>query len=72
VIDDPDTLFRRALATRVVQKYGRFYTLQIIRWLAFLISDLGDLAAGTHQLEPFFGLSELFKIFLKTLSIYSR
>ena len=78
VIDDPDTLFRQAMATRIVQKYGQLCTLQIIRWLAFLISDL---AAGAHKLEAFFGLSELFKIFLnddqylkgrKTFSIYSR
>jgi hypothetical protein len=63
-IDDVTALTQRAMATRVVQKYGRLYTLQIIRWLAFLISDLADLAAGRHDVDAFFGLGEAFTIFM--------
>ena len=62
-IDDVQALAQRALATRVVQKFGRLYTLQIIRWLAFLISDLAGLAAPGHHVEAFFGLDEAFAIF---------
>jgi hypothetical protein len=32
-IQDVHTLFARSRATCVVQKYGRLYTLQIVRWL---------------------------------------
>jgi hypothetical protein len=80
-IDDLSELMQRAMATRVVQRYGRLYTLQIIRWLGFLLSDMADLAAHGHRLESFFGLGEAFMIFMceddylkgrKRLSIYSR
>lgn len=80
-IDDLTVLMQRAMATRVVQKYGRLYTLQIIRWLAFLISDLARKACHGHNFESFFGLDELFTIFMnedsylvkrKTLSLYHR
>lgn len=69
------------MATRVVQRHGRRYTLQIIRWLASLITDLADLAVDTRRLDAFFGLKEAFEIFLtdekylinrKVLSIYAR
>jgi hypothetical protein len=80
-IDDAVTLMQRAMATRLVQKYGRLYTLHIIRWLAFLVSDLAELAAHRHRLDAFFGLGEPFVIFMnedddylskrKTFSIYA-
>jgi hypothetical protein len=80
-IDDVATLMQRAMATNIVQKFGRLYTLQIIRWLAFLITDLADLAAYKHRLEPFFGIGEAFELFRgdekhiknrKRFSIYIR
>jgi hypothetical protein len=62
-IDNVTALMQPALATKIVQQFGRLYTLQIIRWLAFLVTDLADLAAHKHQLEPFFGLGEAFDLF---------
>jgi hypothetical protein len=61
---DVATLVRRAGATRVVQKYGRLYVLQIVRGLSYAISDLVQEAAYTYRFEAFLGLDEPFKVFL--------
>jgi hypothetical protein len=80
-IQDVHTLFTRSMATRVVQKYGRLYTLQIVRWLASMMFDLSYWGAYEYRIEPLLGLDEPFTIFLnkdyylrdrKTWSIYSR
>ncbi len=39
-IDNIEDLVVHGLRTKVIQRYGQLYTLQIIRHLAFLISDL--------------------------------
>ena len=79
MIDDIEVLMLRAGATSVVQRYGRLYTLQIVRWLAFLISDLSRTGADERRIEPLLGLHEPFAIFegedgylrdRKTWSIY--
>jgi hypothetical protein len=63
-INDVSGVVRRAGATRVVQKYGRLYVLQIVRWLSYLISELAYEAAYTHRIGSFVGLEEPFKYFL--------
>jgi hypothetical protein len=79
MIGDIEELMRHTGATNVVQKYGRLYTLQIVRWLAFLISDLSHTGADDKRIEPLFGLNEPFIMFMsedrflltrKTWSIY--
>jgi len=60
-ITNIEDLVLRAAATRVIQKYGRMYTLQIVRWLAYLISDLAR--TGASIVPGLFGLEELFQIF---------
>jgi hypothetical protein len=65
-------LTHRAAATRLVQTYGRLYTMQIIRWLAYLVCDLADLAAHSHQVDPFFGLSDFFPIFMNRDDAYLK
>lgn len=62
-INDVATLNRRAGATRVVQKYGRLYVLQIVRWLSCMISELTYEATAQHGIEAFAGLEEPFKVF---------
>jgi hypothetical protein len=52
-MNDVATVARRASETRVVQRYGRLYVLQIVRWLSYLISDLAQEAAYTNRIEPF-------------------
>lgn len=61
---DVHTFFARAGATRVVQKYGRLYTLQIVRWLASIIFELTHRGVYEKRIESLFGLHEPFAIFL--------
>jgi hypothetical protein len=79
MINDIETLLAHADSTSIVQKYGRLYTLQIVRWLAFLISDLSR--AHQNHIESLSGLGELFVMFMQkdqrlrdrtTWSIYGR
>lgn len=78
-IDNLEAMMMKTGVTRIVQKYGRLYTFQIVRWLAFLISDLSLIGAYQHRIEPLLGLNEYFGIFMnndsyikkrKTWSIY--
>lgn len=78
-ITDSAALFSRAQATKVVQRYGRLYVLQIVRWLAAVLSDLSHRGAYEMHIDPLMGLYEPFNIFRnpdkylrerKTWSIY--
>jgi hypothetical protein len=78
-INDLGTFFARGGVTAVVQKYGRFYTLQIVRWLASILSDLSHYGGYEKRIEALAGLEEPFMIFRsddryllgrKTYSIY--
>jgi hypothetical protein len=78
-IDDIGSVFARACQTAVVQKYGRLYTLQIVRWLASILWELSFSGAYQKGIEPLSGLNEPFAIFhnedrllrnRKTWSIY--
>jgi hypothetical protein len=60
-ITNVEELALHAAATRVIQKYGRLYTLQIVRWLSYLISDLAYV--GQSKVSGLFGLDELFMMF---------
>lgn len=80
-ISDLYEFFTRGGVTRVVQKYGRLYMLQIVRWLSSIICDLSHNGAYIQRIEALFGLDEPFVIFLnedsymrsrKTWSIYPR
>jgi len=70
-MNDITALVQRAGATRVVQKYGRLYVLQIVRWLSYLISDLAH-AAHTHRIGHFLGLEEPFGLFLNDDDFFRR
>jgi len=79
-IRDINSLFKRVGVTSIVQKYGRQYTMQIIRWLASIIFELSHLGGYKKQTQVLFGLHEPFIIFRqkdnyfrnrKTWSIYS-
>ncbi len=78
-INDIGDFFARPGAIAVVQKYGRLYTLQIVRWLASMLSELSHCGAYQKRIEPLIGLDEPFAIFgnedqylrdRKTWSIY--
>jgi hypothetical protein len=55
-MSDLETLMMHVGATRIVQKYGRLYVLQLVRWLAYLMSDLSH----TGRIETVLGLDEPF------------
>ncbi len=78
-IQDLYTLFACGGATRVVQKYGRLYSLQIVRWLSSMIVELSHRGAYGQRIEALLGPHEPFGIFVnedkylrdrKTWSIY--
>jgi len=46
--------------TKLVQSYGRYYTLMIVRWLSDVFSKLSNLACYTHNVGAFFGSWEYF------------
>ena len=46
--------------TKIVQKFGRFYTLQIVRWLASVFIELSRDGEYKHQIDVLFGHYELF------------
>jgi hypothetical protein len=62
-INNIDELIRHGRATRVVQKYGCLYTLQVVRWMSFLISDLSHVGAYEKRIEPLLGIDEPFLMF---------
>jgi hypothetical protein len=46
--------------TEIVQRYGRYYTLTVVRWLAEVFSRLCEEACYTHHVGAFFGVWEYF------------
>ena len=69
----------RVGATRVVQKYGRLYVMQLIRWFSTIMMELSHKGAYERQIEAPLGLDERFYMFCnedrylrdrKTWSIY--
>lgn len=79
-IRDVNSFFARGRVTRVVQIYGRLYTMQIVRWLTSIIFDLSHRGAYEQRIQALLGLYEPFTIFMnednyfrrrRTWSIYS-
>lgn len=80
-INSIERLFRQAKATKVVQKYGRLYTMQIIRWLSSILFELSHTGAYELRIQSLLGIHEPFTIFFnddsyflgrKTWSIYPK
>ena len=55
---DVHTASRRTGQTKVVQRFGRFYALTVVRWLSELLSELAMQACYTHKIDSFLGLWE--------------
>lgn len=62
--------------TEIVQRFGRYYTLTVVRWLAEVFSELSRTASYTHNIDAFFGVWEYFQTytvedsFLKTRKVW--
>jgi hypothetical protein len=48
----------------VAQKYGRFYTLRLVRWMADVYKSITSMANSSHDLRALFGHDEWFSTFL--------
>ncbi|MDA8089106.1 MAG: hypothetical protein M0Z61_02620 [Nitrospiraceae bacterium] len=44
--------------TEIVQRYGRYHTLTIVRWLSEIFSNLANSACYKHGIDAFFGAWE--------------
>ena len=62
-ITDIQTLFLHGGQTNVVQKWGQFYCLQIIRWLSTIYYEICHLAAYEKRIEPFLDKGSYFRVF---------
>lgn len=60
----------------IVQRYGRFYALTVVRWLSNVFSQLSKVAYYDHHIDAFFGIWEYLDTyrvddsFLKTRKIW--
>lgn len=63
-INNLHTLFTHDRKTSVIQKYGQFYTLQIVRWLSSIMFELSHIGAYEKRMETLIGLDEPFSVFL--------
>lgn len=57
---DVTTASERTGQTKWAQKYGRFYALSIVRWLAEIFSQLVHKAAHEKNIDQLFGHNEFF------------
>ena len=60
IIEDVWSGSIRSMQADVVQRYGRYYALTIVRWLADLFSKLAIQACRAHENNAFFGVWEPF------------
>jgi hypothetical protein len=63
-IDDAVAMMKRQGATRVVQRYGRMYTLQIVRWLVSIAWELSHTAGYEKRIAGLFCFHEALTGFL--------
>ncbi|RXE48806.1 hypothetical protein [Chromohalobacter israelensis] len=75
-MQDVESASIRTGQNEIVQKWGRYYSLAIARWLSTVLSELSHIACYTHGIDGFFGLDEYFysytvdDSFLKTRKIW--
>ncbi|MGE7472510.1 hypothetical protein ACQKLX_23955 [Bosea sp. NPDC003192] len=50
--------------TSTVQRYGRFYALQMVRWLSEIFSEVCQLASYGHSVDAFYGAWEYVSTYL--------
>jgi hypothetical protein len=63
LMDDIEAASFRTAETKVVQMYGRYYTLMIVRWLASTFAKLADEGSLRRRMPALFGHSEIFYTF---------
>ena len=58
LMQDVHTASLRAGQAEVVQRFGRYYVLLVIRWISCVLSELSRKACYHHKLPAFFGVWE--------------
>ena len=56
-------MMQQAQSAAVVQRHGRLYVMQLVRWLATIISELAREGAYQHGIQAFLALPEPFTMF---------
>lgn len=62
--------------TEIVQKFGRYHALTIVRWLSSVLAEIAHIACNQHNVGGFFGINEYFysytvdDSFLKTRKLW--
>ncbi len=62
--------------TNIVQKYGRYHALTVVRWLVYVFSELSKIAYNKHNIRAFSGAGDYFQTyrvnddFLKTRKVW--
>lgn len=75
-IRDVLTASIRTGQTEIVQRFGRYYVLTVVRWLSDVYSEIARAACYSHKIDAFFGSWEHFDTytvpddFLKTRKIW--
>ncbi len=72
MIKDAQEFFGRAGTTATVQKFGRMYTLQIVRWLAMILFELSHKGAYLLRIESLLDLHSPFALFCNDDSYLRR
>lgn len=71
-----ESAFIRAGQNAIVQKWSRYHSLTLVRWLSDILSEISNIACHKYGIECFFGLEEHFysytvdDSFLKTRKIW--
>lgn len=63
VMSDLATASERTGQTKWAQKYGRFYTLSVVRWLAHIFDEMTHTAGYEPGLDSLFGHYEFFQTY---------
>lgn len=64
VMSDVSTASERTGQTKWAQKYGRFYTLAVVRWLAYIFDEMTHTAGYEPGLDSLFGHYEFFQTYM--------
>lgn len=63
IMSDLTTASERTGQTKWAQKYGRFYTLSVVRWLAHIFDEMTHTAGYQPGLDSLFGHYEFFQTY---------
>ncbi|WP_156364188.1 hypothetical protein [Sphingomonas sp. Leaf198] len=64
LMSDVETASERTGQTKWAQRYGRFYTLAVVRWLACIFSNLVREASYKQGIDNLFGHDEFFSSYM--------